>query len=528
MPRIFLNKGFVIFDPKDDIKLFNKLKESTFLTPHYRNKNQFYCMLNNYALKFLKTYSKFLSIHFDIDEELVNIIMQDEIEYVPKRDEQLKPVSFKGITWKKHQKVALEYISKFKKYCIFLGPGTGKTLIAIGAIKMIEDSKPESHTYLVVTPKKAIQQYSSEIKKYLPSANVLTKPKEINLEDFNIFVTNYESIDKYTFPNYTCMILDESHKAKNVSSGINKTLCNINADNIYLFTGTPQDKQRDEVFAQLKILNPLLLSTKTLFFNRYFVLDEYFKPIKELHSEELIEIIEHCTYGDKTENLIDLPQEVEKVATCTLGELRETYKKFLKKKVLKCKNWYALGDSGAKHRTKLTQLCSGFIYDEDGKPHRTPYNPKETIFTKLLDMCPQAIIYTVYDEEQKIVSEILKKNNKSFVCVNGQTKDAPEALQKFKDGSVDYLVIQIVSGNAALDFPHINNIIYYSLHDSFIYFEQSKYRIRRIGQTRECNYYYIIVKGTVEHYRLASLQNKKSFNNSEFNIYKRRDTDEVE
>jgi ERCC4-related helicase len=110
--------------------------------------------------------------------------------------------------------------------------------------------------------------------------------------------------------------------------------------------------------------------------------------------------------------------------------------------------------------------------------------------------------------------------------VNGSSKDAPESLQKFKEGKVDYLVIQIVSGNAALDFPHINNIIYYSLHDSYIYFEQSKYRIRRIGQTRECNYYYIIVKGTVEAHRLVSLKNKKSFNNKEFEIYKRRDKDE--
>jgi superfamily II DNA/RNA helicase len=145
----------------------------------------------------------------------------------------------------------------------------------------------------------------------------------------------------------------------------------------------------------------------------------------------------------------------------------------------------------------------------------------------LLNKCPQAIIYTCFNEEQVIVSEILNKYKKKFVCVNGTSKDAPEALKKFKESKVDYLVIQIVSGNAALDFPHINNVIYYSLHDSYIYFEQSKYRIRRIGQTRECNYYYIIVKGTVENSRLRSLKNKKSFNNSEFELYKRRDNDET-
>lgn len=525
-PRIYLYKGFVMFDPGDNLSLYNKLRESTFLTLHPRGR-QFYCMMNNSAILFIKAYASFLSSHFDIAQEVIDFVEQEEIDYVPKWDKQLKVPTFDGITWKEHQKNALNLISRFKRYCIFLGPGTGKTLIALGAIKMIEDSNPTKHTYLVVTPKKAIPQYSTEIKKYLPDAKVSTKPIPINPDIFTILVTNYESVDKYKDINYTCMILDESHKAKNVSSGINKTLCTINAENKYLFTGTPQDKQRDEVFAQLKILNPMLLTVKTYFYNRFFVLDDYYKPIKELHSDELKEIISKCTYGDKTENLIDLPQEVEKVIHCQLGDLKDTYRNFKKTKVLKGKGWYALGDSGAKHRTKLTQLCSGFIYDDGGTPHRAPYNPKAEAFTQLLNKCPQAIIYTVYDEEQKIVSEILKKNKKNFVCVNGQSKDAPESLQKFKEGTVDYLVIQIVSGNAALDFPHINNIIYYSLHDSYIYFEQSKYRIRRIGQTRECNYYYIIVKGTVEPYRLASLQNKKSFNNSEFEIYKRRDKDEI-
>ena len=521
-PRIFLYKGFVIIDPQDNLSLYNKLRESTFLTLHPRGR-QFYCLANNHAIKFLTAYRTFLSKYFTIEQDVVDLLEQEEIEYVPKWDKQLKVPTFKEIKWKDHQKTALEYISKYKRYCIFLGPGTGKTLIALGTIKMIEASNPSNHNYLVVTPKKAIPQYSTEISKYIPNAKVVNKPTKLNKDELTIVVTNYESIDKFSSNTYECMILDESHKAKSLSSAINKTLCKINSECIYLFTGTPQDKQRDEVFAQLKILNNNLCNLKTLFYNRYFILDDYYKPVKELHSEELEEIISKCTYGDKTENLLDLPQEVEKVMSCTLADLKDTYKSFKEHKVLKGRGWYALGDSGAKHRTKLSQLCSGFIYDEEGKPHRTPYNPKAEALELLIERCPQAIIYTVYDEEQKIVGEILRKHKKNFVCVNGQSKDAAESLQKFKDGTVDYLVIQIVSGNAALDFPHINNIIYYSLHDSYIYFEQSKYRIRRIGQTKECNYYYIIVKGTVEHYRLASLHNKKSFNNSEFEIYKRRD-----
>lgn len=537
IPRIEMYKGFVIFDPQDNEILYNKLRQSTFLQLHPRGK-KFYCMANNHGLQFLKAYKDFLEKHFQLTIDVEEFMELDEVEYIEKHTKQLKLPKFEDVEWKDHQVHALECISKYKQFCIFLGPGTGKTLIALGAIKMLETIKmmneidPNNHNYLVVTPKKAINQYVEEIKKHFPDGNVITLPKQkyiFSTSGFKgprIAVTNYESVDKWKDIHYHGMILDESHKAKNVSSEINKTLCGILAECTYLFTGTPQDKQRDEVFAQLKILNPNLLSLKSYFYDRYFILDDYYKPIKEKHSEELEEIISKCSYGDKTENLLDLPKENEYVLACELGDMKDTYKSFKKNKVLKGKDWYALGDSGAKHRTKLTQLCSGFIYDEEGKVHRTPFNPKEDGMINLIKKLKKAIIYTTYNEEQTIVEELLKKCKASYVIVNGQSKDAAESLEKFKNNKVNFLVIQIVSGNAALDFPHINNVIYYSLHDSYIYFEQSKYRIRRIGQTQECNYYYLIVKGTVEGHRLRSLKNKKSFNNREFELYKRRDNDE--
>ena len=74
---------------------------------------------------------------------------------------------------------------------------------------------------------------------------------------------------------------------------------------------------------------------KYLFYARFFEVDDYYKPIREKHSEELEEMISKVSYGDKTENLIDLPQEVEMVMPCDLGSLKETYKKFKKDKVIK-------------------------------------------------------------------------------------------------------------------------------------------------------------------------------------------------
>lgn len=523
--KIWEHKGFIMIQCDIDNPLYEKLYMSTFLTRHPSNRSVFYFMKNNTGLKFFKTYETFFR-KFSWAPEIEDFISKEKIHYVEERISPIKRTEFKGITFKQHQNISLDYMSKYKQFCIFLGPGTGKTLIALNYIDM--DKTPG--VYLIFTPAKAIDQYINEAKKYLPYANVFDYKKEIkkkkpsiHTKEINIGILNYESVHLVDQKEiYQALILDESHKAKNYSSEIHKFLRKIKANNTYLFSGTPQDKNRHEVFAQFYLMNPELLGVKYLFYERFFVLDDYNKPIKEKRPQELAEIIESISYGDDSENLLDLPESNDYIVTCDLGDSKKYYKTFYTNKVLKGKTWYALGDSPPKFRSKLTQLCCGFIIDENGVSHRTPYNPKEEKFKEILNKCSKAIIYTCYDEEQVIVSELLK--GKKFALVNGKLpkKECDKNIQDMKDNKIDYLVMQIQSGNAALDFPMIDNVIYYSLHDSYIFYEQSKYRIRRLGKTNSCNYYYLLVKGSVERDRFRSVKNKKNFNDQEKSHYRRR------
>ena len=509
----------------NDIKLYEQLYRSSFLTRHPKDANIFYCMANNKSLEFIKAYKDFFTCNFTISNEVLNFLKKEHIQYIEVRDRPLKRTTFKGITFKSHQNVALDYMSKYKQFCIFLGPGTGKTLIALNYIDMCR----EDGIYLIFTPAKAIDQYIKEAEKYLPYAYVFDYRKEIKKDPglthpgINVGIINYESVHLVnTSLNHKVLILDESHKCKSMSTLVHKSMRKIKAEATYLFSGTPQDKNRDEVFAQFALMNPDLMGVKYLFFERFFVVDDYNKPIKEKRPDELAEIIEHISYGDDSENLLDLPESNDYIIDCHLGDTKQYYDTFSTKKVLRGKNWLALGDTPPKFRSKKTQLCSGFIIDEEGVSHRTPFNPKEKPFLETIDKCNKAIIYTCYDEEQAIIEELLK--GRKFAMVNGKMskKDCDKNIQDMKDGNIDYLVMQIQSGNAALDFPMIDNVIYYSLHDSYIFYEQSKYRIRRLGKTNPCNYYYLLVKGSVERDRYRSVRNKKNFNDQEKSHYRRR------
>ena len=520
---IYNHKGFIMIKCDITNPLYERLYMSKFLSMHPSNRSIFYFMKNNTGLEFFKKHIEFFK-NFEWSDEVKEFASLDHVEYVEKELPPLTRTEFAGITFKKHQDIALDYMSKNKQFCIFLGPGTGKTLIALNYI----DMRHKDGVYLIFTPAKAIDQYITEAKKYLPYAEVFDYRRAIRKglstnPGIKVGILNYESAHLVdTTVTYESLILDESHKSKNYSSQIHKILRNIKSNSTYLFSGTPQDKNRHEVFAKFHLMNPELFGVKYLFYERFFVLDDYNNPIKEKRSDELSEIIEKVSYGDDSENLLDLPECNDYIVACSLGDSKKIYDTFAKDKALKGKDWYALGDTPPKYRSKLTQLCCGFIMDETGVSHRTPYNPKAENFKDVIKKCDKAIIYTCYDEEQAIVSELLQ--GKKFALVNGKLpkKACDENIKALKDGLIDYLVMQIQSGNAALDFPMIDNVIYYSLHDSYIFYEQSKYRIRRLGKTNSCNYYYLLVKGSVERDRYRSIKNKKNFNDQEKCHYRRR------
>ena len=131
------------------------------------------------------------------------------------------------------------------------------------------------------------------------------------------------------------------------------------------------------------------------------------------------------------------------------------------------------------------------------------------------------IIYYEFDNDLPIIEKELCKLRIRYKIVNGHTtkKNSAKYIEEFKQNTVEILVMQSKSGNAGLDLTNTNNIIFYSLPESYIVFTQCKARINRIGQTQECNYYYLICKDSIEEQMLAALKKKKNFSTRLFKIY---------
>ena len=169
-------------------------------------------------------------------------------------------------------------------------------------------------------------------------------------------------------------------------------------------------------------------------------------------------------------------------------------------------------------------MCCGFVrVERDGKKGtKRIFNPKENLVLKLLPTIDHAIIYTEFKRDIQNLSKICDDLKLSYAIVDGSTskKKADCFIEWFKNGTIRFLIMQSKSGNAGLDLTCTNNVVFYTLPESYIVFKQCKGRIRRPGQNKVCNYYYFICEDSVEYDMIKSLKRKKCFSNRVFKIYK--------
>lgn len=425
---------------------------------------------------------------------------------------------------KEHQIKAINIMLDTPRFGLFLGTGTGKTYIAIG---FLINKLP--NVTIVITPKRVIDQYANEVKTLASSFDVHTNFKSFKESTNNnkILITNYEQIKTIASLGIKidCLILDESHRAKDYTSNINEELRKITPKikYVYLFTGTPQDSSRHNIFPQIALLHPEYMPTKSKFLDRYFELDDYFQPIYELSklSDELTSMIEEYTWGQQAEDVIELTQENEYVIECDHPTF--AYDELLKHRIIQIKGIDIIADNKGVLKNKLRQIASGsIILKEQDEAVLLPNKKSKYLYETLTkNNINNGIIYSFFKADTKIITKVLDFLNKKYFIIDGSVKekDSSNALKEFKSGKIDFMVMQAQSGNAGLDLSNVNNIIFYTLPDSYIVFKQCKARIRRIGQTKECNYFYLLSKDTVDYQVYKALKSKKNFTDKLFRIY---------
>ena len=442
----------------------------------------------------------------------------------------------KNLTLMRHQQLGREIAEINDRFAFFYDTRTGKTPLSL-AIMHDDLMKHPNNKWLVVCPLILIDNaWLPDAEEFVPDLKVVnchasTKAKRLKklAEEAQIYITNTQSFTNYREAfealHFEGCIVDESSDMKSAKSKVSKSLVEFaqTVKKFYLLSGTPAPNGEYEYYMQLKAIDFYGMQPNyTRFKKRYFTNISYNPQYEKLmlrddRKEELLSLIkEHALYVDK-EDVLTTPGRV-------FHEVELEMPPALKKHYTNLKNKFCVeleGEStitvpsAAAKINKLNQVSSGFIIDTQAIKENKFYeesNEKEwhllddfrfKELMKLLDKQgvknEQVLIWANYRAEFTMIKELLGDNCR---CIYGGTtiEEKTSAIKLFKEGKIQYLVANPASADKGLTLTNAHIAIYFSLNWSYELFKQSMERIYGSikKQPKPCDYYILIVKGTVD------------------------------
>ena len=288
-------------------------------------------------------------------------------------------------------------------------------------------------------------------------------------------------------------------------------------------TGTPASNGYMDLWAECYLLDQGKALGKTLTTYR----DIYFTPgrrngniiyewnLRENAKELILDRLKPMCVSMKTEDYLELPGRLDIIRKFELsGKSKKMYQQMEKDLLLEVDDSMIDAVNSAVLTTKLMQICSGAIYDENGD---TAY---------------------LHDEKFEALDQLIEEANGENVLIfygfrherDRLLKRYPEAvdikdkgaIQAWKAGKIKILLAHPASAGHGLNLQSGGSIsIWFSLPMSLELYQQAVKRLHRQGQQNVVRNYILIARDTFEeevYYRI--LMNKETRQNAILELLK--------
>lgn len=382
-----------------------------------------------------------------------------------------------------HQEQSLWQTRNRTRVAYYLDMGLGKTFVA--GEKAKELGKP----VLVVCQKTKIDDWKEHFKKHY---------------DLTVAVVNYDLVwrrkEYLAWLEFT-LILDESSLIKNETAKRTKCILALKPANTVLLSGTPTGGKYEELWTQCRLLGWQI--SKKLFYDHYIVtekIDVGGFPVTKVVGYKNVDRLKRKLreYGAvfmKTEDVFNLPEQVEIPVPVKASK---EYRQFKRDRYIVMGDDELVGDTTLKQLLYLRQLCG--LYSKN----------KINALKDLIDSTgDRLVIFYNFTAEFELIKTL---TDRPISFINGAGTD----LINYQEHPNSITCVQYQSGAMGHNLEKSNRVVYFTLPLSSDLFEQSKKRIHRIGQTRTCFYYFLIVKKSVEEKILDVLKQRRNFTDALF------------
>lgn len=406
--------------------------------------------------------------------------------------------------------------------------GLGKTLQTISHLLLEKESGRLFKPSLIVAPTSLMGNWKAEVEKFAPSLKLLIyqgddrKAYMDKFDKYDLILSTYPLLardeDVFVSYQYYYCILDEAQMIKNAQAKASQVASEIKADHRLCLTGTPIENHLGELWALFHFLTPGFLGSSKQF-NACFR-----NPIEKKGSPHQAQrltrrVAPFILRRVKEEVAKELPPKTEIVHKIVLEgrqrDLYETIRASMQKKVREtveklgmAKSQIILLDALLKLRQvccdpRLVKLDAAANIEESSK-----LSFLMDLLQKLIEEKRKVLLFSSFSSMLELIEAACKKAGIQYAKLVGDTKNRPEVIDSFQNGSIPLFLISLKAGGTGLNLTAADTVIHYDPWWNPAAEEQATDRAHRLGQEKPVFVYKLITEGTIEE-KILTLQEKK-------------------
>lgn len=431
-----------------------------------------------------------------------------------------------------YQRYAIDRIVSEPRVGLFLDMGLGKTVISLTAVNELKYQRWAVAKTLVVAPKKVAEAtWSREAEKWDHLKHLRIIPvlgtaahriRALNTPG-DVWIVNRENVPwlveyyRNAWP-FDLVILDESSSFKNPQSKRFKALKMVlpRINRLVELTGTPRPHGLEDLWAQVYLLDggERLGKTVSSFRDAFFTQDyahpgqmyRTYSPQDGAEARVSAAIADICV-SMKAEDYLELPEYIEDIVPVALdGKAQKAYDKLEKELLLEVDDQTVTAGTAAVLNGKLLQLCSGAVYDSEGRVlelHRC----KIEAFLEVIEQLhgEHALVFYWFQHERDRLMEALKDTGLRVRVYKG-----PEDETAWNAGQVDVLLAHPASCAYGLNLQAGgHHEIWFGYPNwALELYQQANARLYRQGQKYPVIAHLLIVQGGMDEGVVSSLRDK--------------------
>ncbi|MDZ7671186.1 MAG: DEAD/DEAH box helicase [Gammaproteobacteria bacterium] len=435
-------------------------------------------------------------------------------------------------TLRQYQQHGLDWLQFLRSYelggVLADDMGLGKTLQTLAHLLVEKDAGRLDRPALIVAPTSLMSNWRREAARFTPGLSVLVlhgpgrHADFARIGEYDVVLTTYpllprdqEALCRHA---YHALILDEAQTVKNPRSQAAQVVRTLQARHRLCLTGTPMENHLGELWAQFDFLLPGFLSDADTFRRCWR------KPIEEDGDEAVRAALARrlapfMLRRRKLDVLDDLPPKTEILRTVTLHEdqaaLYESVRLTMEDKVRRVIEAQGLARSHISildALLKLRQVCCDprllSLEAARGVQSSAKLELLMEMLPELLEEGRRVLVFSQFTSMLELIEPELEGRGIDYSKLTGRTRDRDGAVQRFRDGSVDLLLVSLKAGGVGLNLTEADTVILYDPWWNPAVETQAADRAHRIGQTRAVFVYKLVTEGTVEE-KILALQARK-------------------